>query len=96
MTLAKGFDSDALFPPQTREAFHSRLLSRTTATIDGKAVIGYAGGNDYGFNAVVIQVPEDDTAIVAASRTLSAATAEIVGIEVLQVLYGAVLELPED
>jgi hypothetical protein len=26
---------------------------------DGKQLLGYAGGNDYGFNAVVMQVTED-------------------------------------
>ena len=94
LALAKGFEGEALFEPTTRAAFHHDYLARTTASLGAHAVIGYAGANDYGFRAVVLQVPQDSTFVVAASHVLSAAHAEIVGFEALQLLYGEVLELP--
>lgn len=61
-------------------------------TLGGKPVLALAGGNDFGFNAVVGAAFGDDTHVVVASHVLSPVTAEILGVEVLQVLYGEVLE----
>jgi CubicO group peptidase (beta-lactamase class C family) len=92
MTLAKAFDDDSLFQSETRAAFRA---VDTAGSIGGKPVIGYAGGNDFGFSAVIGQVLGDSTYVVAASHVLSPITAEILGVEVLQALYGEVLVLPE-
>jgi CubicO group peptidase (beta-lactamase class C family) len=96
LALAKGFDGDTLFQPATHTAFHRDFLEYSPAPLGTKDVSGYAGGNDFGFDAVVLHVREDASYVVAASHVLSAINAEILGIEALQVLYGAVLELPED
>lgn len=96
LTLAKGFDGGPLFADATRRAFHDQYLSRSAGSISGKRVIGYAGGNDFGFNAVVIQVPSDSTYVVAASHVLLPVTAEILGIELVQVLYGDVIGTSDD
>lgn len=93
LRLAKAFDGNALFQPATRDA---RRRSQSGGSIAGERVLGYAGGNDFGFNAVVAQVPGDATYVVAASHVLSPISAEILGVELLQVLYGEVLELPDD
>lgn len=61
-------------------------------TLGGKPVLALAGGNDFGFNAIVGAVFGDDTHVVVASHVLSPVTAEILGVEALQVLYGEVLE----
>jgi CubicO group peptidase (beta-lactamase class C family) len=92
LKLAKAFDGDALFQPPTRDAVRE---SQTGASIAGKSLFGYAGGNDFGFNAVIAQVPADATYVVAASHVLAPINAEILGVELVQVLYGDVLELPE-
>lgn len=92
LKLAKAFDGDGLFQPATRDAFRA---SQPAGSIAGKAIIGYAGGNDFGFNAVVAQVPADGTYVVAASHVLAPINAEILGVELVQVLYGDVIELPE-
>jgi CubicO group peptidase (beta-lactamase class C family) len=65
-------------------------------TLGGKPVLALAGGNDFGFNAVMGAVLGDDTHVIAASHVLSPVTAEILGVEVLQVLYGEVLEGVEE
>lgn len=62
-------------------------------TLGGKPVLALAGGNDFGFNAVMGAVLGDDTHVIAASHVLSPVTAEILGVEVLQLLYGEVLDL---
>jgi CubicO group peptidase (beta-lactamase class C family) len=93
LSLAKAFDDERLFRAETREAL---LNMQVGARIDGQRLLGYAGGNDYGFNAVVTRVPEDSTYVVAASHVLAPVTAETLGIEVMQALYGAELELPDD
>ncbi|HEY8946633.1 MAG TPA: serine hydrolase domain-containing protein [Polyangiaceae bacterium] len=95
LALVKGFQGDVLFEPETRQAFHRDYFARTPGALGDYAVLGAAGANDYGFRAVVLDIPADSSYVVAASRVLSAAHAEIVGIEVLQVLYGEELELPE-
>jgi len=92
MALAKAFDDDRLFRTETREAFRREQVA---GSIGGRPVIGYAGGNDFGFNALVGQVVGDSTYVVAASHALLPVTAEILGIEVLQVLYGDEIVLPE-
>jgi CubicO group peptidase (beta-lactamase class C family) len=92
LQLAKAFDGDNLFQPATRDAF---LELQSGASIAGKLLIGYAGGNDFGFNAVVLQVPTDATYVVAASHVLAPINAEILGVELVQVLYGDVPALPE-
>jgi CubicO group peptidase (beta-lactamase class C family) len=58
----------------------------------GNPVLALAGGNDFGFSAMVSAVFGDDTHVVAASHVLSPVTGEILAVEVLQVLYGEVLE----
>jgi len=60
-------------------------------TLAANPVLALAGGNDFGFNAMVGAVFGDDTHVVAASHVLSPVTGEILGVEVLQVLYGEVL-----
>lgn len=64
-------------------------------TLGGQPVMALAGGNDFGFNAVMGVVLGDDTHVIAASHVLSPVTAEILGVEVLQVLYGEELELEQ-
>lgn len=91
LRLAKGLSEDGLFQPETREAFRA---TRRAGSIAGKALFGYAGGNDFGFNALVGQVAEDQAYVVAASHVLGPVSAEILGIEVMQALYGAEAELP--
>jgi CubicO group peptidase (beta-lactamase class C family) len=93
LRLAKAFDDDSLFRAETREAFRA---NQPGGYIAGKSVIGYAGGNDFGFNAVVAQVPEDAAYVVAASHVLAPINGEILGIEALQTLYGAVIEPSAD
>jgi CubicO group peptidase (beta-lactamase class C family) len=93
LRLAKGLSGDGLFRPAAREAFGA---SGRGGRIAGKALTGYAGGNDFGFNAVIAQVAEDQTYVVAASHVLAPVSAEILGIEVVQALYGAEAELPAD
>jgi len=92
LKLAKAFDGGDLFQPATRDAIRE---SQAAASIAGKSLFGYAGGNDFGFNAVIAQVPADATYVVAASHVLAPINAEILGVELIQVLYGDVLELPE-
>jgi hypothetical protein len=77
--------------PATRQALR---LVQSPASIAGKPLYGYAGGNDFGFDALVAEVPEDSTYVVVASHVLSPINAEILGVELLQVLYGQVLEEP--
>jgi CubicO group peptidase (beta-lactamase class C family) len=92
LSLAKAFDDDRLFEPETREALG---LERPSGSIAGESLVGYAGGNDYGFNAAVGQIAADSTYVIAASHVQSPVTAEILAVEIVQALYGAVVELPE-
>jgi hypothetical protein len=64
-------------------------------TLGGKPVLALAGGSDFGFNAVIGAVLGDDTFVIAASHVLSPVTAEILAVEVLQVLYGEELDLEQ-
>jgi CubicO group peptidase (beta-lactamase class C family) len=64
-------------------------------TLGGKPVLALAGGNDFGFNAVIGSVVGDDTHVIAASHVLSPVSAEILAVEVLQVLYGEELDLEQ-
>jgi CubicO group peptidase (beta-lactamase class C family) len=64
-------------------------------TLGGKPVLALAGGSDFGFNAVIGAVLGDDTHVIAASHVLSPVTAEILAVEVLQVLYGEELDLEQ-
>jgi hypothetical protein len=66
----------------------------TAPRIGGLPFFAGAGGNDFGFNALVVDVLGDSTYVVAASHVLSPVNAEILGLEVLQTLYGE--ELPAD
>jgi CubicO group peptidase (beta-lactamase class C family) len=95
LKLARAFDGDVLFRPEAREAFRAVRVMQASASIAGKPLIAYAGGNDFGFNAVVGQVSADRTYIAVATHVRSAISAEILGIEVLQTLYGEVLERPQ-
>jgi CubicO group peptidase (beta-lactamase class C family) len=93
LRLAKALDGDGLFRrAATREAF--RAL-HGEGSIAGKGLTGYAGGNDFGFSAVVGKVVEDSTYVIAGSHVLAPVTAEILAIELVQALYGAVAVLPE-
>jgi hypothetical protein len=92
LELAKAFDGDGLFQPDTRQAFRAPSEQQTGASIGGKSVMAYAGGSDFGFSAVVGQVPDDAAYVLAASHVLSPISAEILGIELLHVLYGEQLE----
>jgi CubicO group peptidase (beta-lactamase class C family) len=92
LSLAKAFDDDSLFLPETRAALER---SQPAGSIAGEPLFGYAGGNDFGFEAVVAQVPSEATYVVVASHVWSPVTAEILGVELLQVLYGEVIELPD-
>jgi CubicO group peptidase (beta-lactamase class C family) len=91
LKLAKALGGEGLFQPATRQAYQ---LAQAQGSIAGKPLFGYAGGNDFGFDAVVGQVPEDASYVVVASHVFSPISAEILGVELLQVLYGAVLEQP--
>lgn len=92
LTLAKAFDDDSLFQPETRAAWQR---AQPAGSIAGNALFGYAGGNDFGFEALVAQVPSEAAYVVVASHVWSPVTAEILGVELLQVLYGEVIELPD-
>lgn len=91
LKLAKALAGDGLFQPQTRSAFRAFSEKDTAASIAGRSVLGYAGGNDFGFDALVTQLPDDGAYVLAASHVLSPITAEILGVELLQVLYGEAL-----
>jgi CubicO group peptidase (beta-lactamase class C family) len=92
LKLAKALDGEGLFQPATLDAYRQ---AQSGGSIAGKPIFGYAGGNDFGFNAVIAGVPTDATYVVAASHVLSPVTAEILGVELVQVLFGDVIELPE-
>lgn len=92
LRFAKALDGDSLFRPETRAAFRRW---HSAGSIADKALIGYAGGNDFGFSAIVGQVAQDSAYVIAASHVLSPITAEILGIEVVQALYGDLVQLPE-
>lgn len=83
-----------LFQPDTRSAFRAFSEQATLARIGSRSVTGYAGGNDFGFDALVLQVRDEGDYVLAASHVLSPITAEILGIELLQVLYGEPLLVP--
>ena len=91
LKLTKALSGEGLLQPATRQALR---LVQSPASIAGKPLYGYAGGNDFGFDALVAEVPEDSTYVVVASHVLSPINAEILGVELLQVLYGQVLEEP--
>jgi CubicO group peptidase (beta-lactamase class C family) len=91
LRFARSLDGAELFQPATRDAYQR---AQPTGSIANRSLTGYAGGNDFGFNAVVIQVAQDATYVVAASHVLTPVSAEILGVEALQTLYGAVIELP--
>jgi CubicO group peptidase (beta-lactamase class C family) len=90
LRLLRWFDT-GLFP--TLEAERPEALA-SAPHIAGRPLFAGAGGNDFGFNALVLDVLGDSTYIVAASHVLSPVSAEILGMEVLQTLYGE--ELPRD
>lgn len=92
LRLARAFNGDGLFQPQTREAFQS---TQPSGEIAGHSVVGYAGGNDFGFDAVVGQVPGDATYIIAASHVAAPAIAESVAVDLLELLYGDELSVPD-
>jgi len=92
LILAKAFDDDSLFLPETRAAWQR---SAPAGSIAGEPLFGSAGGNDFGFEALVAQVPSEATYVVVASHVWSPVTAEILGIELLQVLYGEEIALPD-
>lgn len=88
LELAKALTVDGLFQPSTLQELRAVTEHQAAASIGEGSVTGYAGGNDFGFNALVLQVPEDRAYVLAASHVLSPITAEILGVELLQVLYG--------
>lgn len=88
LAFGKALTGDDLFEPTTGQAFRAFSESHTAASIAGRSVIGFAGGNDFGFNALVGQVPDDRAHVLAASHVFSPIAAEILGVELLQVLYG--------
>lgn len=92
LRMARAFEDDSLFAPETREAFWA---SHPRGEIDGRSWYAYAGGNDFGFQVLVGHVPQDRTFILVASHVLAAVTPEILGIQLLQSMYGAVAVLPE-
>jgi CubicO group peptidase (beta-lactamase class C family) len=94
LSFAKAIDDGPWFDDETRDAFHREYIGRTTAELGREKVLGYAGGNDFGFNALVLQVPETATYVVAASHVVAPVIAETLGIEVVQVLTGEELQLP--
>jgi CubicO group peptidase (beta-lactamase class C family) len=92
LRLARAFDGDELFQPETREAFER---AQPSAEIAGQSLVGYAGGNDFGFDAVVGKVASDATYVVAASHVAAPVNAESVALELLEVLYEDELTAPE-
>lgn len=92
LRLARAFDGDELFQPETREAFQD---AQPSAEIGGHTLVGYAGGNDFGFDAVVGQIAGDATYVVAASHVAAPVDAESVAIDLLEALYADELELSE-
>jgi CubicO group peptidase (beta-lactamase class C family) len=92
LRLARGFEGDALFSEATRRAFRR---AQPEASIGDKSLIGYAGGNDFGFNAIVGQVTEDATYVIAASHVQAPITAEVLAVELLEAIEGATLVVPE-
>lgn len=89
LRLARAFDGEGLFQDDTRQAFREFAEQQSGASIGGEPVFGAAGGNDFGFNAFIAQVPSDGVYVLAASHVLLPINAEILGVELLQVLYGA-------
>lgn len=92
LRLARAFDGDELFQPETREAFQR---AQPSGEIGGHSLVGYAGGNDFGFDAVVGQVATDATYILAASHVAAPVDAESVAVDLLEALYADELTVPE-
>jgi CubicO group peptidase (beta-lactamase class C family) len=92
LRLAKALDGDELFNAETRARYRA---AQPTGRIESWDLLGYAGGNDFGFNVVVAQVPDDSTYVVVASHVRAPISAEILGVELVQSLYGAIAELPQ-
>lgn len=91
LRFAKALDGAALFDAETRADFWA---TQGKGSIAERDFYGYAGGNDFGFGVVVAQVPEDQSYIVVASHVLSPVSADILAVELLQTMYGAVARLP--
>jgi CubicO group peptidase (beta-lactamase class C family) len=92
LRLAKALDGDELFNAETRARYRA---SQPAGRIERWDLLGYAGGNDFGFNVVVAQVPDDATYVLVASHVRGPISAEILGVELVQSLYGAIAELPQ-
>jgi CubicO group peptidase (beta-lactamase class C family) len=92
LRLARGLEGDVLFRESTRAAFRR---AQPAGSIGDKSVVGYAGGNDYGFNAVVGEVTQDATYVIAASHVLSPITAEWLAVDLLEAMEGERLVRPE-
>lgn len=85
LRLTLAFDDEALFRAPARAALHP---PDPGVSIGGEPLYAYAGGNDFGFNAVVLQVPGDATHVIAASHVSSAVDVEALALDILTTLYG--------
>ena len=65
-----------------------------SGTIAGAPLYGYAGGNDFGFDVVVAQVPSAGTIVLGATHVASAVNVEELAVELLEAAYGQALEIP--
>ena len=91
LSFARALDGDALFQPTTREAF---ARAQPSGSIAGEPVYGYAGGNDFGFDVVIGQVPTDDTIVLGATHVASPVNVEELAVDLLEALYGEAPEIP--
>jgi len=91
LSFAKALAGDALFQAPTREAF---ARAQPSATIAGEPLYGFAGGNDFGFDVVIGQVPSDATFVLGASHVASAVNVEELAVDLLEALYGQAPESP--
>ena len=79
--------------PAGRDALRSVVLGEGRYRIDGEALYGYSGRNDFGFGATVIEVPSRGTTVVVASNAAALYDNNALAAQLAQMSLGALLEL---
>lgn len=81
---------DALFKPEKRNYAYGWGIS----TVNGRAIHSHAGGID-GFSSYMIRVPADNSVIIVLLNN-AAGMANVVGNDLLAILYGDKYDIPKD